>query len=626
MIWSSVGLHGSCQKRNSEVTSVQCTTLAIMKCSSQSPNQRRSELSSIHPPAFKVMCWTVTGQRVQTCWTAFWGSWFGLEKKRWPSLEISRRGTTQWRSAFSISTPIDSCGGVWTRTVSHIHTSWRPSHLVTSLPGRSPQQHFERLLKWDQKSTQTPPDDSEEHIHGRRAGQREQPRGSKPCHKPRPRAVEEGEFLFQEFVVSGRGEPGETSLPDQARSSPSLVRPGEASLPGQTSEDNERVLGMDWDPVEDQFRFKVKLNFSPRKRKVRTGPDLNIAQIPAGVPIALTKRMILSQVNGIYDPMGLAGPVTVKAKILTKKLWAREPRLGWDDPIPDQLRDEWVEFFRELFELEQTTFTRSLKPEDAVGNPSLIVFSDGSTEAFGACAYARWALRSGGFGCKLIASKTRLAPLRRITIVWIELCGAVLSKRLRAFIEEETRYRFESCYHIVDSEIVRAMIQKESYGFNSFVATRIGEIQNATDSSKLVLGRRHSQCSRFADARKETKRGRDWQPMAEWPIIPEASSPGVAPQTQLFLKGSSWKEQGCADSRCQGRWVSRSTDRYLSLLQLHEAAQGDGKGARSFPKEANTLPEQRAAGTWSRGPRSGRNVLDPRSSEINKARLGRGQV
>ena len=157
MIWSSVALHGSFQKRNNEVTSVQCTTLAIMKCSSQSPNQRRAELSSIHPPAFKVMCWTVTGQRVQTCWTAFWGSWFGLEKKRWPSLEISRRCTTQWRSAFSISTLIDSCGGVWTRTVSQIRTSWRPSHLVTGLPGRSPQQHFERLLKWDEKSTQTPP-------------------------------------------------------------------------------------------------------------------------------------------------------------------------------------------------------------------------------------------------------------------------------------------------------------------------------------------------------------------------------------------------------------------------------------------------------------------------------------
>ena len=36
------------------------------------------------------------------------------------------------------------------------------------------------------------------------------------------------------------------------------------------------------------------------------------------------------------------------------------------------------------------------------------------------------------------------------------------------------------CY-ILDSEIVRAMIQKESYDFNTFVAVRVGEIQDHTN-------------------------------------------------------------------------------------------------------------------------------------------------
>ena len=35
-------------------------------------------------------------------------------------------------------------------------------------------------------------------------------------------------------------------------------------------------------------------------------------------------------------------------------------------------------------------------------------------------------------------------------------------------------------YHIVDSEIVRAMIQRESYGFKTFIAVRVGEIQEKT--------------------------------------------------------------------------------------------------------------------------------------------------
>lgn len=57
----------------------------------------------------------------------------------------------------------------------------------------------------------------------------------------------------------------------------------------------------------------------------------------------------------------------------------------------------------------------------------------------------------------------------------IELRGAVLSKRLKC------RYTFEKCYYVVDSQIVHAMIQKSSYGFNTFAATRIREIQGGTN-------------------------------------------------------------------------------------------------------------------------------------------------
>ena len=57
----------------------------------------------------------------------------------------------------------------------------------------------------------------------------------------------------------------------------------------------------------------------------------------------------------------------------------------------------------------------------------------------------------------------------------IELCGAVLSKRLKSFIDKECRYNFEKCYYVVDSQIVPAMLQK------NFAATRIGEIQGGTN-------------------------------------------------------------------------------------------------------------------------------------------------
>ena len=74
-----------------------------------------------------------------------------------------------------------------------------------------------------------------------------------------------------------------------------LTEPSDASIPAQLTVNGEKLLGVGWDPGRDCFYFKVKINFSRKIKKIRTGPDLKIDQIPTGVPLALTKRMILSQ-------------------------------------------------------------------------------------------------------------------------------------------------------------------------------------------------------------------------------------------------------------------------------------------------------------------------------------------
>jgi hypothetical protein len=59
-----------------------------------------------------------------------------------------------------------------------------------------------------------------------------------------------------------------------------------------------------------------------------------------------------------------------------------------------------------------------------------------------------------------------------------------MSARLGDFIKQETRITFSRTYFIVDSEIVRAQIQRESYGFNTFVGVRVGEIQSKTNKEQ----------------------------------------------------------------------------------------------------------------------------------------------
>ena len=221
----------------------------------------------------------------------------------------------------------------------------------------------------------------------------------------------------------------------------------------------EGVLGVMWAPLEDILQFSIA--------EVHDEP-------------VITKRNMLSFTNKIYDPIGLLTPFTVRLKILVRKVWALEPKIGWDDEVPDDIQKKWKEIMEESAAISSIRFKRSLQPDNAVGDPTLLIFSDGSEDAYGAAAYARWEINDGNYCARLIAAKSRLAPLKRIDIVRLELCGAVLSKRLRFTITSELKLKWQKVVHLTDSEIVQAMIHKESYGFNTFAANRIGEIQEGT--------------------------------------------------------------------------------------------------------------------------------------------------
>ena len=346
--------------------------------------------------------------------------------------------------------------------------------------------------------------------------------------------IKPGGFKIKKWVFSGK-KAKQMKAPDTENST--------ENKPEDESE-IQTILGMKWDQNSDVFKFDVHVNFSPKQRKLRTGPDLILENVSTKIP--LTKRMILSQINGIYDPLGLAGPFTVRAKILMRKLWS-VVELGWDDVIPETHMAEWIEFFRDLFGMKEISFSRCAKPANSVGNPSLIMSADGSNDAFGACGYVRWEKKDGTFESHLIASKNRTTPLKRMTTVRSELCGAVLAKRLHMFIKQEMRLKFEKEYFIVDSQIVRAMIQKDSYGFNTFVAVRIGEIKENTNPNDWYWVKGKSNISDWltrGKAPKELGQNSLWQkgmhflnlPEDEWPLKREQPKEELPEQIKTVMK------------------------------------------------------------------------------------------
>ena len=225
---------------------------------------------------------------------------------------------------------------------------------------------------------------------------------------------------------------------------------------------NEKVLGLQWNPSLDTCVF------------------IDIPQIPDG---PATKRTVMSCVNRIFDPLGLLAPFILKFKLLLRQIWADEKKFDWDDVIPVHMQTEWLSLKRELELVPTIQFQRSLTPINAIGQPQLIIFSDGSSKAFGAVAFARWETTTG-VELRLIMAKCRVAPIKVIDIVRLELCGALLGARMRSFIVKECNLKFKQIFHFTDSEIIRAMVNKASYGFDTFVANRLGEIQRHSNKEE----------------------------------------------------------------------------------------------------------------------------------------------
>ena len=287
-----------------------------------------------------------------------------------------------------------------------------------------------------------------------------------------------------------------------------------------------KVLGMEWDTEADAIKFMLNgINDLSRET---------------------TKRQCLSTVYSIYDPIGLLTPVTITAKIILRKIWASRPQLGWDDRLPCEIQSDWNNFRESLSDLQKLSFTRSIKP-DGGEHPILILFSDGSKEAYGVAAYVRWHT-SNGYVTNIIAAKSRIAPLKIIDVVRLELCGAVLNSRLFVFIKREMpEIQFNKVYHLVDSEIVKAMINKESYGFNTFAANRIGEIHRHTLPSNWywIEGSLNvaDMTTRAGCSVSEINKGSIWQsgpeflklPENEWPIYSDTNVLKLPEERKQFI-------------------------------------------------------------------------------------------
>ncbi|GBO26087.1 hypothetical protein AVEN_46712-1 [Araneus ventricosus] len=213
-----------------------------------------------------------------------------------------------------------------------------------------------------------------------------------------------------------------------------------------------KALGILWDHLTDCFSFKVL-----------PGPQN-------------TKRAVLSNIARIFDPLGLLGPVITVAKIFLQRLW--KLKIDWNDSLPEREAEEWERFLNSLHSINQLCIPRHVLcefPEKL----EVHGFADASDRAYGAVVYLKSS--AGERNCvRLLCSKSRVAPLKSISVPKLELCADLLLAQLVKRVLCAIKLEIKDIYFWSDSTIVLARIQHEPWELKTFVANRIAAIQELT--------------------------------------------------------------------------------------------------------------------------------------------------
>ncbi|XP_076055279.1 uncharacterized protein LOC143033676 [Oratosquilla oratoria] len=178
---------------------------------------------------------------------------------------------------------------------------------------------------------------------------------------------------------------------------------------------------MHWKASKDVFSFKglnLDCNF-----------DLNF-----------TKRNFLSLIARLFEPLGLISPFTMYAKILFQEIWRLG--LGWDEILSRDLQLKcqlWIDGIQSIKTFE---IHRCYYPDSSLS--SLVglevhAFSDASEKGYGSCVYLRIPKSDKEFHVSFVMARTKVAPIKRVTLPRLELLGALLSARLSHFVKSALR-------------------------------------------------------------------------------------------------------------------------------------------------------------------------------------------
>ena len=132
--------------------------------------------------------------------------------------------------------------------------------------------------------------------------------------------------------------------------------------------------------------------------------------------------------------------------------------------------------------METIEIKRCLLPNSLgkIANVSLHHFSDACDSGYGQVSYLRVENADGDVRCSFLMGKSRVAPIKSVTIPRLELTAATVSAKVASLLKKELDIKVDEEFFWTDSKIVLGYIMNEKKRFHTFVNNRVQVIKEKT--------------------------------------------------------------------------------------------------------------------------------------------------
>ena len=147
-----------------------------------------------------------------------------------------------------------------------------------------------------------------------------------------------------------------------------------------------------------------------------------------------TKRNTLRLLAGVYDPLGLISPVGVSAKVIFQEICRQ--KCEWDEQLKGGVKKGVEDWVRGLIDCRRIDVKRCIydHPHEEVEECSLHGFADACKKAYCGVVYLVYRTQVGRYA-RMLTSKTRVAPLKELSIPRLELMGALILVKLMVVLK-----------------------------------------------------------------------------------------------------------------------------------------------------------------------------------------------